>query len=215
MTDNDNTNLQKSITETVSAPDGGCSTEDPWQAGARGDEMALRVMDRLRSEGRWDDVKPLRDRMMKDAAGDKDARQRWVYSELDRLYPPLDTPEISQPVADDGQVQGLHPPAEWGQLPLNASLQAELSWVQSNRLSMVDVQPGGATVVHLERAREPAPSMAALGWLETSIRSYAKYVDVVARSLATAADETEHVHRERMRIDEMKALLAEMRDTSV
>ena len=33
-------------------------------------------------------------------------------------------------------------------------------------------------------ASTPAPSMAALSWLETSIRSYAKYVDVVARALS-------------------------------
>ena len=50
-----------------------------------------------------------------------------------------------------------------------------------------------------------------MGWLETSIRSYAKYVDVVARVASTAADEEEHVARERMAIEEIRELLAEMR----
>ena len=34
-----------------------------------------------------------------------------------------------------------------------------------------------------DRARTPAPSRAALGWLETSIRAYSKYIDVVAKAL--------------------------------
>jgi hypothetical protein len=52
--------------------------------------------------------------------------------------------------------------------------------------------------------------MAALGWLETSVRSYAKYVDVVAKSLAVVQDEQEMVRRERMSIEEMREILAEM-----
>ena len=104
---------------------------------------------------------------------------------------------------------GLTPPVSWGTLPLNATLQAELSWVQSHRLDVVEELPGGATIVHLDRAREPAPSMGALGWLETSIRSYAKYVDIVARSLTTAQDEREHQRRERMRIEDVEQLIAE------
>jgi hypothetical protein len=64
----------------------------------------------------------------------------------------------------------------------------------------------------LERAHEPAPSRAAIGWLETSIRSYAKYVEVAAKATATAQDEQEQVRRERMQIEEIRALLAEMRE---
>jgi hypothetical protein len=82
--------------------------------------------------------------------------------------------------------------------------------VQSQRLRIVEERPSGATVVHLDRARSPAPSWAALGWLETSVRSYAKFVDVVAKSLATQQDEKELVQRERLAIDEMREILAEM-----
>ena len=47
----------------------------------------------------------------------------------------------------------------------------------------MEERTAGPTVVHLDQALSPAPSWAALGWLETSIRSYAKYVDVAAKAL--------------------------------
>jgi len=84
--------------------------------------------------------------------------------------------------------------------------------VQANRLVVVEERPSGATVVHLDRANEAAPSRAALSWLETSIRSYAKYVDVVARSLKDEQDEQENVKRERLAIEDVRGLLAEMVD---
>jgi len=116
------------------------------------------------------------------------------------------------PAADSGRIKGLSEiPAEWPELPENASLQAEIGWVQAQRLRIVEEQPSGATVVHLERAGSPAPSWAALGWLETSIRSYAKYVDVVARSLSTQQDERELVQRERLAIEEIHQLLRQMK----
>ncbi len=58
--------------------------------------------------------------------------------------------------------------------------------------------------------RYSAPSWAALGWLETSIRAYAKYVDVVAKSLKDEQDEQENVKREKMRIGEIRDLLKEV-----
>ncbi|TWU13892.1 hypothetical protein CA54_27330 [Symmachiella macrocystis] len=84
--------------------------------------------------------------------------------------------------------------------------------MQANRLRIVEERLAGATLVHLEMALSPAPSWAALGWLETSIRSYAKFVDVASK--ATSSDDGEHgvMRRERMAIDEIKALLDEMRE---
>ena len=82
--------------------------------------------------------------------------------------------------------------------------------MQAQRLRIVTEQASGATVVHLDRAGSPAPSWVALGWLETSIRSYAKFVDVAAK--ATASDYGDHgvMRRERVAIEEMEELLAEM-----
>ena len=77
---------------------------------------------------------------------------------------------------------------------------------------VVEELPSGAIRVHLDRARSPAPSMAAVGWLETSIRAYSKYVDIVAKSLKDESDEQGMVRRERMKIEEIRALLREMRE---
>ena len=92
------------------------------------------------------------------------------------------------------------------------SLSAEIGWVQANRLRIVEEKPGHATVVRLDQALSPAPSWAALGWLETSIRSYAKFVDVAAK--ASSADDVEAsvMRRERMAIEDVRRLLDEMKD---
>jgi hypothetical protein len=82
--------------------------------------------------------------------------------------------------------------------------------VQSNRLYVVEERSSNLTIVHLDMAHEPAPSRAALGWLETSIRSYAKFVDVAAKALTVATDEAEHIRREDIAIEEIRALLDEM-----
>ena len=67
--------------------------------------------------------------------------------------------------------------------------------MQSNRLLIVEEVSPSSTIVHLDRAAEPAPSRAALGWLETSIRSYAKYIDVAAKATGQQQDEQEFVRR--------------------
>ena len=141
-------------------------------------------------------------------------------------FPPEGQPATEVPMPDEpakaeaadgngnGQGQGIGDlPAGWPTLPSNASLPVEIGWVQSNRLVVVEEQPGGATRVHLDRAHEPAPSRGALGWLDISIRNHAKYVDVVARVLQTVQDEQEHTRRERTTMDDMEALLLEMNAT--
>jgi len=70
-------------------------------------------------------------------------------------------------------------------LQCDAVRSAQIAWCQANRLRVVEEKSKGVTVVHLDRARTPAPSWSALGWLETSIRAYAKFVDVAAKVTAT------------------------------
>jgi hypothetical protein len=112
----------------------------------------------------------------------------------------------------DAGVVGLDAiPADWPTLPANSSLAHEIQWVQANRLSVTRTADG-LTIVDLSRALQPAPSWSALGWLETSIRAYSKFVDVAAKASASVEDEREMVRRERLAIDEIRGLLAEMRD---
>lgn len=58
----------------------------------------------------------------------------------------------------------------------------------------------GRIVVHLDRAHEPAASRSTLGWLETSIRSYAKSVDVASKLPSSETDEQVQHRRERMAV---------------
>ena len=176
---------------------------------------------RWRREGRSHEVAAFRDdcraeyEEMHPGCKRRDAHD-YAWDKAIATYPPGDyvpptKPETPAPPADTGQVRGLSDiPSSWPTLPDNASLPAEVGWVQAQRLRIVE-DTGSAVIVHLDRAGAPAPSHAALGWLETSIRSYAKFVDVVARSLSTAVDEDEHVRREKLAIEDMRALLAEMR----
>lgn len=195
----------------------------------------LTVTQRLQREGRWKDLEPERNDMMKLARKrgmSKREAQQWVYGELDRMYPPTEHSLSSERGSDDekaqsspqqgldsghntghipGHIRGLSDiPAAWPELPANASLASEVGWVQANRLRVIEDKAAGPTLVHLGQALSPAPSWAALGWLETSIRSYAKYVDVAARATATDDGEAAVVRRERMAIEEVRALLDEM-----
>lgn len=209
---------------------------DPIDETSRASAIRASVYKRLVKDGRWKEVEPIRDQMMRESRKSipsKEARQLWVYGELDRMYPPLkpagetdlnrklpEAEESAKPAVTretdlnrnlDGQIQGLSEiPADWPDLPANASLAGEVGWVQANRLRVVEERPGRATVVRLDLALSPAPSWAALGWLETSIRSYAKFVDVAAKVSGSTDDEGAVMKRERRSVDEVRALLDEM-----
>jgi len=209
---------------TLGPASGDPSAEVP--ARPREEPLKVTVKRRLEQEGRWAEIEPLRDDMMRIARKQqkmsKTDVQAWVYAELDRLYPPpVPSPDklsgdgITRGPSprDSSQIRGLSDlPEDWPDLPANASLSSEVGWVQANRLRIVAEQPSGATSVHLDQALSPAPSWSALGWLETSIRSYAKYVDVAARATASSDGEAGVVRRERMSIEEVQALLGEMMD---
>ncbi len=160
---------------------------------------------------------------------DKEERRQWVYGELDRMYPPLEEKGADIPASrqnetlshsnhpnafpDSVAIQGLAEASpKYPDLTSNATMSHEIGLVQANRLRVVEERPGKATLVHLDKALSPAPSWAALGWLETSIRSYAKFVDVASKATANDDGEASVMRLERMAIDEMNALMDEMRD---
>jgi hypothetical protein len=166
----------------------------------------------------------------------KDDAKRQAYSALDERFPPRDKSSnrgenesrgdaggVDYPTARNN-VAGVQSPAHateaavtglsdvpdsWPTLPPNATLAQEIQWVQANRLSVVR-DLGDHAIVDLSRAMSPAPSWAALGWLETSIRAYSKFVDVAAKASAHVEDERDMIRRERMAIDEIRSLLTEM-----
>jgi len=243
---------KRTAAEQAPQPDSHAAPLTDSQAQPQEPPLKVTLKRRFEREGRWKDVEPVRDFMMRECRQkgmSKEEAQAWTYSELDRLYPPLppqepiaeateatdDPPKDSNSEAqqETGNVpqaseaaeqpapspadatsrprEGLgQVPADWPELPPNASLAAEIAWVQAERLRIVEERPNGSIVVRLERARSPAPSWSALSWLETSIRSYAKYVEVAAKATSTAQDEQDMVRRERMALDEVRALLDEM-----
>ena len=202
------------------------------------DAIRSRVTARLLSDGQWTAAEPVRDQLMREArqAGlSKDDAKRQAYSALDERFPPRDKNNrgenesrgevggVDYPVtrnnvagvqspahATEAAVTGLSDvPDSWPPLAANATLAQEIQWVQANRLSVVR-DLGDRAIVDLSKAMSPAPSWAALGWLETSIRAYAKFVDVAAKASAHVEDERDMVRRERLAIDEIRSLLTEM-----
>jgi len=200
--------------------------------------LSYTVTIRLQQEGRWAEAEPVRDELMRHARKSMkltgDEAREWAYTELNRRFPapaqdeiragdsardiagdnsPLTTGEaaIAYPrTRDANAVHGLNLlPASWPILPANAPLPVEIQWVQSNRLSVVSETMEGTTV-DLSRSLSPAPSYAALGWLETSIRAYAKYCEIAAKATQAATDETAVVRREKQSIQQIRDLLAEM-----
>lgn len=190
-------------------------------------ESKAELTDRWRREGREEEVARFRQQVRDACRAQRVSREEAheaAWAEAARNFPPLQPPKpptapaseaaarSTSSQADSGRVQGLADiPTGWPELPANASLAREIGWVQAERLRIVEELPTGGTRVRLERARAPAPSWSALSWLETSIRSYAKFVEVAAKVASAPDDEQSQVKRERMRIEEIKALLAEMR----
>ena len=181
----------------------------------------LTVVKRLQGEGRWfGEIEDERNDMMREARKvrklSKVDAQLQVYADLDAKYPriiprPVE-PEVS-PIGDvlvdppEVGVPGLGDLPDWPTLPANATLQADVSWVIANRLLVRDGQG-----VDLSRALAPAPSYAALSWLETSILFPAKFADISVKATSQTEDDAAHVTRERLAIADIRGLLSEMVD---
>lgn len=153
----------------------------------------------------------------------------WATMQADREFPPAEPPGVDPepdsvcptvgqttepasiavapaPPKDDQGVSGLSDlPPSWPELPANAQLQVEIAWVTANRLRVRD-----GTGVNLAKALSPAPSYSALSWLETSILFPAKFADISVKATASQDDEREHIRREKLAIEEIRSILAEM-----
>ena len=129
-----------------------------------------------------------------------------ILSPIGYKSPQVDDPiPVSAPVIEP-DVPGLGTiPESWPKLPPNAPLQAEIAWVTANRLRVRD-----GNGVNLSRALSPAPSYSALSWLETSILFPSKFADISVKATADQDTEKELVKREKMAIEEIRSLLAEM-----
>ena len=123
-----------------------------------------------------------------------------------QVEPPTPEPPTVEP--GDGLAGLGDLPISWPTLPPNAALQVEVAWVQANRLR---VRQGDG--VDLTRSLSPAPSHAALAWLETSILYPAKWADVTVRASQEVKDDAEQVRRERLALLEVRDMLGEAMST--
>lgn len=182
------------------------------------------IWKRFQKEGRWKEIEPIRDELMRKARKEmklpKDEAREWAYSELESRFPPIEVGD-AEPAAEPVPTTSETPshgdgirfspiPDSWGDLPSNSKLSEEIQWVQSNRLRIVEETPAG-TFVNLDNSLTPAPSHAALGWLETSVRAYSKYCEIAAKSMSTVDAETDQIRRERSSIEEIRDLLSSLR----
>jgi len=176
-------------------------------------ESKIALMERLRREGRWNAASKFKDDALRDfrAKGMKrDEASDAAWGAMEQAFPPTDavasTTDIRAEEPIDTRVLGLSEiPAGWPTLPANASLQVEVSWVSANRLR---VRNGNG--VDLSRALSPAPSYAALSWLETSILFPSKFADISVKATQNQEDEAQHIRREKLAIEEIRGILAEM-----
>jgi hypothetical protein len=181
-------------------------------------ESKIVLTERLRREGRWAEASKYKDDALSDFRGKgmkRDEASESAWNAMEQAFPPIAiveaTSETDGEEGADIRILGLKDiPADWPPLPGNTSLQEEVKWCHANRVMVVKETGGGVVFVHLDRAITPAPSWAALGWLETSIRVYSKYIDVVAKALNDEEYEQATVKLERIPLDEVRSLLAEM-----
>lgn len=163
---------------------------------------------RTREETRGQKWERLRREARASGMNRKDAiayASREVDSPAPDPLPVADVPTLETPAVDGSGLAGLGDlPSNWPTLPPNAALAIEVGWVQANRLRVVQ---GGA--VDLSRSLGPAPSYAALAWLETSTLYPAKWADVCVRATQDAQDDQQDVRRERVALVEVQGLLGE------
>jgi len=176
-------------------------------------ESKIALTERLRREGRWDAASKFKDDALRDFRGKgmkRDEASEAAWEAMEQAFPPraavAATADMEAEVATNTRIHGLSEiPAGWPTLPANASLQAEISWVSDNRLRVRD-----GNGVDLSRALSPSPSYSALSWLETSILFPSKFADISVKATANQEDEQEHIRREKLAIEEIRGLLAEM-----
>lgn len=177
-------------------------------------ESRIELVDRWRREGREEEVAQFRDKARRECREKgmtkKQAMAAAWTAAIDQFPPQEPEPDQSPHGADyDAEPAGVTGladlPGDWPDLPGNASLASEVQWVTANRLRVVTGEG-----VDLSLALSPAPSHSALSWLETAILFPAKFVDVSVKATSSAHDEQAVVKREKMAIEEVRGLLAEM-----
>jgi len=106
-------------------------------------------------------------------------------------------------------------PKSWGRLPETAPWREVMEWVMVNlRRCRVRGLEGGENTTNLHVARSKAPSETAIGMLEWAVTDRKAFMSQYARTMGVEEGEgvKERDRRERKRIDEIEAVLEQLRE---
>ena len=105
-------------------------------------------------------------------------------------------------------------PGLWGELPATSPFPGQVEWVAANRLLVIEERASGRPRLHLARAKEPAPSRAAIGLMQFASTNQKGFMDIVAK-LGLGVDDADDaglVRRERIKIAEIGRILDRMEE---
>lgn len=111
------------------------------------------------------------------------------------------------------QVSELLP---WNGLPTHADFDSEVRWVYQQFPMVVEEAIGRQSVLHWARATQPPPNAAAIGLMRWAARNETTFFkETVPRAFKDQnSEEDERVKREKMKIGEIKEILARMLDAA-
>ena len=186
-------------------------------------ESKIELTERLRREGRWAEASKRKDEMVKLLRAEGMKRTEAVEEAWRRLaveYPPL--PHTAEPEPEHGDDEAEEKaagrvvgpttlPAAWGELPDSAPFEVEVEWVHQNRVLVVEERAGGASRLHWERARKPAPSYGAVNLMEFAATNRKGFMDILQRvKPATDDGDEENIQREKKSIAEIRGILEQL-----
>lgn len=179
-------------------------------------ESRIELTERLRAEGRWAEASNFRETARADFRAKKMSRQDAVeaaWEAMAEAYPPL---SVAEAPANPGALEAAAthaPPVPWPDLPTDADFGEEVRWVHQQYIRIVEEGPRGR-VIHWDRASVKPPSTGACSlarWAAENRTAF--YKDMLPRIMAKVddgAEEEANIRRERMAIEEIRGLLAEM-----
>lgn len=105
------------------------------------------------------------------------------------------------------------PPAEWGELPDNASQVEEVKWVYANYMRVVRRTREGHDRVQLKSASCPAPSHGTFTLLNFAITNQAGFLNLWQKVCKDKTEgEEEQVKKEKKSIAEIRAIIEQMEE---
>ena len=185
-------------------------------------ESKIALTERLRREGRWAEASKLKDEAIKEAkkAGMKSNEAKDAgWDAMEKAYPPL--PSTAEPEHGDDETEekaagrAVGPttlPVAWGELSDSAPFEVEVEWVHQNRVLVVEERAGGASRLHWDRARKPAPSYGAVNLMEFAATNRKGFMDILQRVKPGENGDEENIRREKVKIREIQRILDEMNE---